>query len=89
MIRDEYLKNKRKEFVKLCIQDNEKAAQELHNLADALSKCNKMRDQVFALSQIFCVSEVTIERDLREKTEAKPIIKQSDKRKILLNEQKK
>lgn len=58
-------KDNRERLVKLAIQSPEKAAAELKAMAAALSECKSTSDTVFALSEIFCVSEVTIYRDFR------------------------
>ena len=49
---------------RLAIDSPEKAAEELRNLADALAECRNKSDITFALSEIFCVSERTIYRDM-------------------------
>jgi len=64
MNRDTFLKQKRTKFVQLTDTNPQKAASELRELADALANCKKTNDKIFALSQIFCVSESTIEKDL-------------------------
>ena len=64
MNRNEFLKQKRTKFVQLADVDIEKASKELAEMAVALTNCKKTSDKIFALSQIFCVSESTIEKDL-------------------------
>lgn len=64
MNRDLQLKNRRKKFVKLADADINKASDELFEIAKALKNCSRTSDKIFALSQIFCVSESTIEKDL-------------------------
>ena len=64
MNRNPELRKKRKDFARLAISNPESAANELHELASSLKKCKKHQDILFALSQIFCVSESTIEKDL-------------------------
>jgi hypothetical protein len=63
MNRDNFLKQKRTKFVQLTDTNPQKAALELHEMATALGNCKKMSDKIFALSQIFCVSESTIEKE--------------------------
>lgn len=64
MQRNPELVKKRAMFVKLTIESPEKAVKELHELANALLNCKHTEDKLFALSQIFCVSEQTVEKDL-------------------------
>lgn len=64
MNRNPYLKGKRKKFIKLCDTDIKAAAKELREQAEALEKLDRTRDKVFALSQIFFISESTVEKDL-------------------------
>lgn len=54
----------RKKIVKESIEDPKKGADRLRVLADALENCKGINDTVYALSEIFCVSEKTILRDL-------------------------
>lgn len=64
MNRNSTLKSKRAKFIKLTDINPKEAAKELSEVADALGRCTSHRDKIFALSQIFCVSESTIENDL-------------------------
>jgi hypothetical protein len=64
MNRNETLLNKRKRFVKLASESPQKASELLEQEALALRKCKNTNDLIFALSQIFCVSEATITKDL-------------------------
>ena len=64
MNRSETLLNKRKKFVKLMINEPQKASKQLLEEAKALENCKNINDAIFALSQIFCVSEATITKDL-------------------------
>ncbi len=62
----EELKNKRAKFVQLAVKDKSKAAKDLREIAYALGYARKKSDVIYALSQIFCVSEKTIKRDLKK-----------------------
>lgn len=53
-------------FVKIAMHNSGVAAKELRDLADALEQCNTKEDKVFALSEIFGVTERTILRDLSQ-----------------------
>lgn len=64
MNRNESLLTKRKKFVKLANENPQKASELLQQEALALNKCKNTSDVLFALSQIFCVSEATITKDL-------------------------
>ena len=68
MIRNKELMSIRVEFVKLAIKDPKKAAKNLNELAEGLGNTKSMNDTVFALTQIFGVSEKTIMRDLLNDT---------------------
>jgi hypothetical protein len=57
-------KEKRSKFVRTAIQDPGKAARELTEMAKGLENCKNTSDIIFALCEIFCVSERTIFRDL-------------------------
>lgn len=57
-------KSKRAKFVQMAIQDPERAAKELRYMAEGLGNCKNTSDIIFALEEIFCVSERTIFRDL-------------------------
>lgn len=69
MIRDKKLQKKRKRFVKLAANDPRKAARHLRDLSFSLGETKTHKDVIFALSQIFCVSEKTIMRDLLNDTD--------------------
>lgn len=64
MNQNPYLKNKRASFIKLVIKDTNKASNKLIEEAQAMKNCKTKQDKIFALSQIFCVSESTIEKNL-------------------------
>ena len=64
MNRNDLLKERRAKFIQLTDSDPIKASIELREMAAALANCKKTNDKIFALSQIFCVSESTIEKDL-------------------------
>ncbi len=62
----EELKKKRAKFVQLAIKDKSKAAKDLREIAYGLGYARKKSDVIYALSQIFCVSESTIRRDINK-----------------------
>jgi len=66
MKRNTELKEKRGEFVKLAVNDKRKASKKLASMAESLRHTKNYSDLFFALSQIFCVSERTILRDLKQ-----------------------
>ena len=63
MQRDKYIEQRRK-FCKLALRDSKKAADELRGMAKGLENCRNTSDIVFALANIFCVSERTVLNDL-------------------------
>ena len=65
-MRSKKLIKKRAYFVKLAMNDKSKAARELREIAYSLGYAKTKPDIIYALSQIFCVSERTIKRDLQE-----------------------
>lgn len=64
MERNKTLREKRASFAKLAINNKSKAAKELREQGYALGYAKNNSDIIYALSQIFCVSERTIMRDL-------------------------
>jgi hypothetical protein len=64
MKRNEKLRMIRINFVKLAIQDPKKAGEKLMLMGKGLKNTNNCSDVIFALTQIFGVSEKTIFRDL-------------------------
>jgi len=62
--RDKYIK-KRSEFCQLALRDNKEAAKELHSMAKGLENCRNTSDVIFALQNVFAVSERTIFNDLK------------------------
>ena len=65
MRRNKKLSEQRASFVKLAMEDKSKAARELRETAYSLGYARTQSDIIYALSQIFCVSEKTIKRDLK------------------------
>lgn len=65
MKRNKKLQKNRINFVKLAINDKKKAAKELKELAKGLENTKNVSDTIYALTQIFGVSERTILRDLK------------------------
>ena len=63
MNRDLQLKNKRKKIIKLAIDNPKLAINQINDEVQALSNCNTKMDLIFALSQFFCISESTVEKD--------------------------
>lgn len=68
MKRSKQLKKLRIGFVKESIEDPKKGAQKLRDLANGLENAKNISDTVYALTQIFGVSERTIFRDLLNDT---------------------
>lgn len=64
MKRNKELLNIRVSLVKTAINNPKEAAKKLHELAEGLSNTKTASDTVFALSNIFGVSERTILRDI-------------------------
>jgi uncharacterized protein YigA (DUF484 family) len=56
--------NARAKFCQLAINDNKKAAKQLHDLAIGLKHCRNASDTITALAEIFAVSERTIYNDI-------------------------
>jgi len=54
----------RKELVEIALKSPKVAADQLRAMADGLEQCKNTSDIVFALSEIYGVSERTIFRDL-------------------------
>jgi len=54
----------RRELVELAMKSTALAAKQLRAMADGLEQCKNTSDIVFALSEIYGVSERTIFRDL-------------------------
>jgi len=71
MERDKKLTDKRAKFVQLAVNNKSKAAKDLREIAYSLGYARKEDDIIYALSQIFCVSTKTIERDLRKNLDDK------------------
>lgn len=63
MKRNPKLKKLRIVFVKLAINNPEKGAEKLHELANGLANTKTTADIIYALTQILGVSERTIIRD--------------------------
>lgn len=61
--REKYIEQ-RQRFCKLALKDQGKAAGELRSLANGLENCRNTSDIVYALQNIFAVSERTIFNDL-------------------------
>ena len=61
--RDKYIEQRSK-FCKLALTDKKKAADQLRDLASGLENCRNTSDTIYALCNIFAVSEDTISRDL-------------------------
>jgi hypothetical protein len=59
-------KNNRVRFVNVAINDPKKAATKLRQMANGLSNCENTSDVIYALSEIFAVSERTILRDIKK-----------------------
>ena len=64
---------RRKEFVKRIIDNPEKGANELRQLAIGLENCKDTYDVIFALSEMLYLSERTIKRDLNGQHDIKNI----------------
>ena len=64
MQRDKTLLKQRANLVQLAITDHKKAAEKLREMATGLENTRNTSDVVYALTQIFCVSERTILRDI-------------------------
>lgn len=64
MNRDKYIE-KRSGFCKRAYENPSKAARELRIISQGLKNCRTTNDIVFALSEIFCVSERTIWNDIK------------------------
>lgn len=58
-------KKSREKLVQLAFKDNKEAADQIRCLADGLENCKNTSDIIFALTEIFCVSEATVFRDLK------------------------
>lgn len=58
-------RDKRIRFVQLAITDKKKAADELRAIADGLENTKKTVDTIYALSQLFSISDRTIWRDIK------------------------
>lgn len=56
-------KDKRADFIRLCINDPKKGAKQLEGMAHSLSACRTSSDVIHALSEIMHLSYRTIERD--------------------------
>jgi len=63
MQRDTYI-NSRAKFCQKAIKNPQNAASDLRDLATGLENCRNSSEIIFALSEIFRVHEITIERDL-------------------------
>lgn len=63
--REKYTK-KRAEFCKLAMTDTKQAAEKLRVMAKGLDNCKNTGDIIFALEEIFLVSERTIFNDLKK-----------------------
>jgi len=64
---------KRQEFVKRTIDNPDKAAKELEEIAIGLRNCKDTYDVIFALSEMLYLSERTIKRDLNGQHDIKNI----------------
>jgi hypothetical protein len=63
MQRDKYIKQ-RSQFCKLALKDSKQAASRLRDMAAGLENCRTTSDTIYALCNIFAVSERTIFNDL-------------------------
>lgn len=63
MQRDRYI-SQRSEFCKLALNDKKKAAARLRDMATGLENCRTTSDTIYALCNIFAVSERTVIRDV-------------------------
>lgn len=61
--RDKYIEQRQK-FAKLALNDNKKAAEQLRGMAKGLENCRNTSDVIYALMNIFCISERTVFNDL-------------------------
>lgn len=68
MIRNKKLIKTRVAFNQAAITDPKAAAIRLRSIADSLEETRNFSDTIYALSQLFCVSERTIIRDLTNDT---------------------
>ena len=68
MRRNKNLKKLRIDFVKLSVNNPKEGGKKLKELAKGLENTKTMSDTVYALTQIFGVSEKTIMRDLMNDT---------------------
>jgi len=64
MNKNSKLLKQRVDFNQTAITDPKKAANKLRSLAYSLEKTKNTSDVIFALSQIFCISERTVMRDI-------------------------
>lgn len=64
--REKYIEQ-RQRFAKLALTDSKKAADELRGMAKGLENCRNTSDVVYALMNIFCISERTVFNDLISK----------------------
>ncbi len=65
MLRNQKLRQKRINFIKLAVKDKKKAAKQLRLMAKGLENTKNFSDTIYALTQIFGISERTIFRDLQ------------------------
>lgn len=62
---DKQLKRRAK-FVQKAIKSPKSAARELRDISFSLGETKNTTDTIYALSELFCVSETTILRDLKK-----------------------